>query len=74
VLKVPEKSGVLRLPDPCRTKRCLRSEYRRQDARFPGEGSTELPRGKGNKIRSVVEEVESREYLAAIAVVAPDQT
>jgi topoisomerase-4 subunit A len=77
VLKVPEKSGVLRpFPVPASDKALLCAVS--TDGKmlvFPVKDLPELPRGKGNKIFGLSsKKVESREeYLAAIAVVSPDQ-
>jgi topoisomerase IV subunit A len=77
VLKVPEKSGVLH-PCPASASAeallCAVSSDGKMLA-FPVQDLPELPRGKGNKIFGLAaKKVESREeYLAAIAVVAPEQ-
>jgi topoisomerase IV subunit A len=78
VLKVPEKSGVLRpFPVPASEQAllCAVSTDGKMLA-FPVKDLPELPRGKGNKIFGLSsKKVESREeYLAAIAVIAPDQS
>jgi topoisomerase IV subunit A len=78
VLKVPEKSGVLRpFPVPASEQAllCAVSTDGKLLA-FPVKDLPELPRGKGNKIFGLSsKKVESREeYLAAIAVVSPDQS
>ncbi len=77
VLKVPEKSGVLRpfaVPASDEALLCAVSTDGKLLA-FPVKELPELPRGKGNKIFGLSsQKVESREeYLAGIAVVAPDQ-
>jgi topoisomerase-4 subunit A len=77
VLKVPEKSGVLRpFPVPASEDAllCAVSTEGKMLA-FPVKDLPELPRGKGNKIFGLSSsKVESREeYLAAIAVISPDQ-
>ncbi|HEY4367259.1 MAG TPA: DNA topoisomerase IV subunit A [Steroidobacteraceae bacterium] len=77
VLKVPDGSGVLApSPVPVDEKAVLCSVS--SDGKllvFPVKDLPELPRGKGNKIFGLSSaKVASREeYLAAIAVVAPDQ-
>jgi topoisomerase-4 subunit A len=77
VLKVPEKSGVL-APSPVPKSEdallCAVSSDGKMLA-FPVKDLPELPRGKGNKIFGLSsKKVESREeFLAAIAVVSPDQ-
>jgi topoisomerase-4 subunit A len=77
VLKVPEGSGVLApSPVPADEKALLCAVS--SDGKllvFPVKDLPELPRGKGNKIFGLSsKKVESREeYLAGIAVVAPDQ-
>jgi topoisomerase IV subunit A len=77
VLKVPEKSGVLRpfpVPESDKALLCSVSTDGKMLV-FPVKDLPELPRGKGNKIFGLSsKKVESREeYLAAIAVVSPDQ-
>jgi topoisomerase-4 subunit A len=77
VLKVPEKSGVLRpcaVPASEEALLCAVSTEGKMLA-FPVKDLPELPRGKGNKIFGLSsQKVESREeYLTAIAVVAPNQ-
>jgi topoisomerase IV subunit A len=77
VLKVPEKSGVLRpfpVPESDKALLCAVSTDGKMLV-FPVKDLPELPRGKGNKIFGLSsKKVESREeYLAAIAVVSPDQ-
>jgi len=77
VLKVPEGSGVLE-PVPIASQEamlCALSSDGKLLA-FPVTELPELPRGKGNKIFGLsAKKVQSREeYLAAIAVVAPQQT
>lgn len=78
VLKVPEGSGVL-TPAPVPSVEgallCAASSEGKLLV-FPVADLPELPRGKGNKIFGLSsKKVESREeYLAAIAVVAPDQS
>jgi topoisomerase IV subunit A len=77
VLKVPEKSGVLApalVPANDQALLCAVSSDGKLLA-FPVKDLPELPRGKGNKIFGLSsKKVESREeYLAAIAVVSPDQ-
>ncbi len=77
VLKVPEGSGVL-APAPVPSNEeaviCALSSEGKMLV-FPVKDLPELTRGKGNKIFGLSsKKVESREeYLAAIAVVAPDQ-
>jgi topoisomerase-4 subunit A len=77
VLKVPEKSGVL-APSPVPKSEdallCAVSSDGKMLA-FPVKDLPELPRGKGNKIFGLSsKKVESREeFLAAIAVVSPEQ-
>jgi topoisomerase-4 subunit A len=78
VLKVPEKSGVLRpFPVPASEQAllCAVSTDGKMLA-FPVKDLPELPRGKGNKIFGLSsKKVESREeYLAGIAVVSPEQS
>jgi topoisomerase IV subunit A len=78
VLKVPEGSGVL-APSPVPASEdallCAVSSDGKLLA-FPVKDLPELPRGKGNKIFGLSsKKVESREeYLAAIAVVSPEQS
>jgi topoisomerase-4 subunit A len=78
VLKVPEGSGVL-APSPVPASEdallCAVSTDGKLLA-FPVKDLPELPRGKGNKIFGLSsKKVESREeYLAAIAVVSPEQS
>ncbi|HEX7113916.1 MAG TPA: DNA topoisomerase IV subunit A [Steroidobacter sp.] len=78
VLKVPEGSGVL-VPAPVPASPeallCAVSSDGKMLA-FPVKDLPELPRGKGNKIFGLSsKKVASREeYLAAIAVVAPEQS
>ncbi|HEU4602820.1 MAG TPA: DNA gyrase subunit A, partial [Steroidobacteraceae bacterium] len=77
VLKVPEKSGVLApapVPASDEALLCAVSSDGKLLA-FPVKDLPELPRGKGNKIFGLSsKKVESREeFLAAIAVVSPDQ-
>ncbi len=77
VLKVPEGSGVLTpapVPNAQGALLCAASSEGKMLV-FPVADLPELPRGKGNKIFGLSsKKVESREeYLAAIAVVAPDQ-
>ncbi len=77
VLKVPEKSGVLRpfaVPASDEALLCAVSTDGKLLA-FPVKELPELPRGKGNKIFGLSsQKVASREeYLAGLAVVAPDQ-
>jgi topoisomerase-4 subunit A len=77
VLKVPEKSGVLapaQVPANESALLCAVSSDGKLLA-FPVKDLPELPRGKGNKIFGLSsKKVETREeYLAAIAVVSPDQ-
>ncbi len=78
VLKVPEKSGVLRpfpVPASAQALLCAVSTDGKMLA-FPVKDLPELPRGKGNKIFGLSsKKVESREeYLAGIAVVSPEQS
>lgn len=77
VLKVPEGSGVLTpapVPNAAGALLCAASSEGKLLV-FPVADLPELPRGKGNKIFGLSsKKVESREeYLAAIAVVSPDQ-
>ena len=77
VLKVPEGSGVLTpapVPSAQSALLCAASSEGKMLV-FPVADLPELPRGKGNKIFGLSsKKVEAREeYLAAIAVVAPDQ-
>jgi topoisomerase-4 subunit A len=78
VLKVPEGCGVV-TPAPVGTNPdallCAVSSEGKMLA-FPVKDLPELPRGKGNKIFGLSsKKVASREeYLAAIAVVAPEQS
>jgi topoisomerase-4 subunit A len=77
VLKVPEGSGVLTpapLPSSEEALLCAVSSEGKMLV-FPVKDLPELPRGKGNKIFGLSsKKVQSREeYLAAIAVVAPEQ-
>jgi topoisomerase-4 subunit A len=78
VLKVPEGSGVL-APTPVPANEdavlCAVSSEGKMLV-FPVKDLPELPRGKGNKIFGLSsKKVASREeYLAAIAVVAPEQS
>jgi topoisomerase-4 subunit A len=77
VLKVPEGSGVLApAPVPANDTALLCAVS--SDGKllvFPVKDLPELPRGKGNKIFGLSsKKVESREeFLAAIAVVSPEQ-
>ncbi|AMN47507.1 DNA topoisomerase IV subunit A [Steroidobacter denitrificans] len=78
VLKVPEGSGVLEpipVPNSDTALLCALSSDGRL-LTFPATQLPELPRGKGNKIFGLAaKKVQSREeYLAAIAVVAPQQS
>jgi topoisomerase IV subunit A len=78
VLKVPEKSGVLRpfpVPASADALLCAVSTDGKMLA-FKVKDLPELPRGKGNKIFGLSsKKVESREeYLAGIAVVSPEQS
>jgi topoisomerase-4 subunit A len=78
VLKVPEGSGVLApsaVPANEQALLCAVSTDGKLLA-FPVKDLPELPRGKGNKIFGLSsKKVESREeYLAAIAVVSPEQS
>ena len=77
VLKVPEGSGVLTpapVPNTQGALLCAASSEGKMLV-FPVADLPELPRGKGNKIFGLSsKKVETREeYLAGIAVVAPDQ-
>jgi topoisomerase-4 subunit A len=78
VLKVPDGSGVLApAPVPASEQALLCAVS--TDGKllvFPVKDLPELPRGKGNKIFGLSsKKVESREeYLAAIAVVSPEQS
>jgi topoisomerase-4 subunit A len=77
VLKVPEGSGVLApsaVPASEQAVLCAVSTDGKLLV-FPVKDLPELPRGKGNKIFGLSsKKVESREeYLAAIAVVSPEQ-
>jgi topoisomerase-4 subunit A len=77
VLKVPEGAGVLTpsmVPASDEALLCAASSDGKLLV-FPVKELPELPRGKGNKIFGLSsKKVESREeYLAAIAVVAPDR-
>jgi topoisomerase-4 subunit A len=77
VLKVPDGAGVLTpsmVPASDDALLCAASSDGKLLV-FPVKELPELPRGKGNKIFGVSpKKVESREeYLAAIAVVAPDR-
>src|SRR5262245_7867389 len=77
VLKVPEGSGVLApsaVPASEQALLCAVSTDGKLLV-FPVKDLPELPRGKGNKIFGLSsKKVESREeYLAAIAVVSPEQ-
>ena len=77
-LKVPEKSGVLP-PFPVSASEAALLCAVSSDGKllaFPVKDLPELPRGKGNKIFGLSsKKVESREeYLAGIAVVAPEQS
>jgi topoisomerase-4 subunit A len=78
VLKVPEGSGVLApalIPAAADALLCVVSTEGKMLA-FPVKDLPELPRGKGNKIFGLSsKKVASREeYLAAMAVVAPEQS
>ena len=78
VLKVPEGSGVLApcpVPATAGALLCAVSSDGKLLA-FPVQDLPELPRGKGNKIFGLSsKKVASREeYLASIAVVAPEQS
>jgi topoisomerase-4 subunit A len=78
VLKVPEGSGVLvPAPVPASPEALLCAvSTEGKMLTFPVKDLPELPRGKGNKIFGLSsKKVASREeYLAAIAVVAPEQS
>ena len=78
VLRVPEGSGVLapaQLPAADEALLCVVSTEGKMLA-FPVKDLPELPRGKGNKMFGLSsKKVASREeYLAAIAIVAPEQS
>jgi topoisomerase IV subunit A len=78
VLKVPEGSGVLapaQIPAAGDALLCVVSTEGKMLA-FPVKDLPELPRGKGNKMFGLSsKKVASREeYLAAIAIVAPEQS
>ena len=78
VLKVPEGSGVLaptQVPAAGDALLCVVSTDGKMLA-FPVKDLPELPRGKGNKMFGLSsKKVASREeYLAAIAIVAPEQS
>jgi topoisomerase-4 subunit A len=78
VLRVPEGSGVLapaQIPAADAALLCVVSTDGKMLA-FPVKDLPELPRGKGNKMFGLSsKKVASREeYLAAIAVVAPEQS
>jgi topoisomerase-4 subunit A len=78
VLKVPEGSGVLapaQIPAADGALLCVVSTEGKMLA-FPVKDLPELPRGKGNKMFGLSsKKVESREeYLAAMVVVAPEQS
>jgi len=78
VLKVPEGSGVLapaQVPAAGDALLCVVSTEGKMLA-FPVKDLPELPRGKGNKMFGLSsKKVASREeYLAAIAIVAPEQS
>jgi topoisomerase IV subunit A len=78
VLRVPEGSGVLapaQVPAAGDALLCVVSTEGKMLA-FPVKDLPELPRGKGNKMFGLSsKKVASREeYLAAIAIVAPEQS
>jgi len=78
VLRVPEGSGVLapaQIPASAEALLCVVSTDGKMLA-FPVKDLPELPRGKGNKMFGLSsKKVASREeYLAAIAIVAPEQS
>jgi hypothetical protein len=78
VLKVPEGSGVLapaQVPGADAALLCVVSTEGKMLA-FPVKDLPELPRGKGNKMFGLSsKKVASREeYLAAMAIVAPEQS
>jgi topoisomerase-4 subunit A len=78
VLKVPEGSGVLapaQLPGAEEALLCVVSTEGKMLA-FPVKDLPELPRGKGNKMFGLSsKKVASREeYLATMAIVAPEQS
>jgi topoisomerase IV subunit A len=78
VLKVPEGSGVLapaQVPGADGALLCVVSTEGKMLA-FPVKDLPELPRGKGNKMFGLSsKKVASREeYLAAMAIVAPEQS
>jgi topoisomerase-4 subunit A len=78
VLKVPEGSGVLapaQLPGAEEALLCVVSTEGKMLV-FPVKDLPELPRGKGNKMFGLSsKKVASREeYLAAMAIVAPEQS
>jgi topoisomerase IV subunit A len=78
VLKVPEGSGVLaptQVPATGDALLCVVSTEGKMLA-FPVKDLPELPRGKGNKMFGLSsKKVASREeYLAAMAIVAPEQS
>jgi len=78
VLKVPDGSGVLapaQVPGADEALLCVVSTEGKMLA-FPVKDLPELPRGKGNKMFGLSsKKVASREeYLAAMAIVAPEQS